>query len=134
MTLATIAAQLPNGFHDAHLRRLAVDYVDRRATLALDLSVGDVDADAHAEREAYRPAVITISGLLWCVIEAPKTNDESRDDLWIDAGPVSTLKKKPSIPASPEDAFAWWIFVNQWNAFIYIAARNASLEWQDEQR
>lgn len=137
MTLDTIAAHLPNGFHDALLRRIAVDYVDRRATLALDVCVGDPDAEIDAQREAYRPAIVTILGLLRCIIEAPDADGYYgyySDGLWIDAGPMSTLKRKMPIPALPHDAFAWWIFVRQWNAFIYIAGTEASLEWQDEQR
>lgn len=52
MTLEDIAAELPNGFHDAFLRRLTLDYADRRATLALNVWVGDVAAMTAAEREA----------------------------------------------------------------------------------
>jgi len=98
VTLDTIAAQLPNGFHDALLRCIAVDYVDRRATLALNVCVGDPDGETDAQREAYRPAIVIISGLFWCIVEAPETNDELSDGLWIDAGPMSTLKRKAPIP------------------------------------
>src|SRR2546422_11230596 len=68
-TLESIAAELPNGFHDSSLRRVVVDYVDRRATLALNVWVGDLKAATDAEREAYRSIDVTISGLLWCIIE-----------------------------------------------------------------
>jgi hypothetical protein len=129
MTLETIAAELPNGFHDAFLRRLTIDYADRRATLALNVWVGDVAVTTDAEREAYRPVTVTISGLLWCIIESPAENGHGDDDgLSIDAGPLSSLKNKPTIPAVPDDAFAWWIFVREWNAFIYIAGTDASLD------
>ena len=126
-TLESIAAELPNGFHDSSLRRVVVDYVDRRATLALNVWVGDLKAATDAEREAYRSIDVTISGLLWCIIEPPRTTDyRSADGLWIDAGPVSNLKNKPAIPTVPDDAFAWWIFVREWNAFIYVAGTDAS--------
>jgi hypothetical protein len=129
MTLEDIAAELPNGFHDAFLRRLTIDYASRRATLALNMWVGDVAATTDAEREAYRPVTVTISGLLWCIIEPPGVNSQGdADGLWIDAGPVSGLKNKPTIPAVPDDAFAWWIFVREWNAFIYVAGTDASLD------
>jgi hypothetical protein len=134
VTLDTIAAQLPNGFHHALLRRIAVDYVDRRATLALNVCVGDPEGETDGQREAYRPAIVTVSGLLWCIIEAPEANGETSDGLWIDAGPMSTLKRKAPIPPPADEGFAWWFFVLQWNAFIYIAGTDASLEWQDGQR
>ena len=130
MTLEDIAAELPNGFHDAFLRLLAVDYVDRRATLGLNVWVGNLDAATDAEREVYRPVTVIISGLLWCIIEAPETTDyPGVDGLWIDSGPVSSLKNTPAIPTVPDDVFAWWIFVREWNAFIYIAGTDASFDW-----
>jgi hypothetical protein len=129
MTLEDIAAELPNGFHDAFLRRLTIDYADRRATPVLNVWVGDVAATTDAEREAYRPVTITISSLLWCIIESPRAErDGDADGLWIDAGPVSSLKSKPAIPTVPDDAFAWWTFVRERNAFIYIAGTDASLD------
>jgi hypothetical protein len=129
MTIDDIAAELPNGFHDALLRTLKVDYVSRRATLELRVCVGDPDAPTEIEREAYRPLTLSISGLLWCVVEPPKSvAGKSGDELWIDAGPVSSLKEKPAIPAVPANAFAWWIFVHEWNAFMYIAGSEASLD------
>lgn len=39
--------------------------------------------------------------------------------------PPTTLLYAPT----PEGAFALWIFVNQWNAFIYVAARDVALDW-----
>ena len=114
MTLETIAAELPNGFHDARLRTLSIDYVSRRATLDLRVWVGDSDAPVEAEREAYRPITLSISGLLWCAVEPPRTvAGGAGDELWIDAGPMSSLKDKPALPVVPDGAFAWWIFVQQ---------------------
>ena len=129
MTLDDIAAELPNSFHDAFLRRFTIDYADRRATLALNVWLGDVAATTDAEREAYRPVTVTISGLVRCIIESPREKGQGdADGLWIDAGPVSSLKIKPAIPAVPDGAFAWWIFRRQWNSFIYIAGTDASLD------
>jgi hypothetical protein len=129
MTLADIAAELPSGFHDAFLRTLTIDYVSRRATLDLRVSVGDPDAPTKAEREAYEPVTVTISGLLWYVVEPPIPSTERTDKgLWIDAGPVSDLKDQPVLPSVPDGAFVWWIFVRQWNAFMYVAAREASMD------
>ncbi len=125
MTLDDIALELPNGFHDALLRTLTIDYVSHRATLALRVWVGDAHAATEAEREAYRPATLTVSGLAWCIVESPEpVTDGTGDGLWIDAGPVSNLKDKPALPTVPDGAFAWWIFVRQWNAFMYIAGRS----------
>jgi hypothetical protein len=127
-SLAAIAATFPNGFHDAFLRRLVLDFAEQRATLTLNVWVGDLDAKTEAEREAYRFVTIDIMGLLWCITEPPDAG--ARHDgkgLWIDAGPVSTLKEKPRLPAVPDDAFVWWIFIRDWNGFIYIGGTDARL-------
>jgi len=89
--------------------------------------VGDLDAPKEADREAYQPITVIISGLLWCIVESPDAATTATDgELWIDAGPVASLKEKPAIPTVPDGAFAWWIVVRQWNAFIYIAGMDAS--------
>src|SRR5256885_8257389 len=61
MTLEDVERALPNGFHDAFLQTLTVDYVARRATLSLRVWIGDADAPTNADREAYRQVVLTIS-------------------------------------------------------------------------
>jgi hypothetical protein len=40
MTLDELAVSLPNGFHDAELKTLALDYERREARLVLDLWSG----------------------------------------------------------------------------------------------
>ena len=128
MTLDEIVAQLPAVLHDAGLRTLTIDYTSRRITFGLDICVGDPDANTEAEREAYRPVRLTISGLLWCVIECAESAANAGEGLWIDAGSLDSLKQRPNVPGVPDGAFAWWIFVHQWNGFIYVAGRTASIE------
>jgi hypothetical protein len=36
-------------------------------------------------------------------------------------------EKLPALPSVPQNAFANWIYVNGWNAFIYVAAEDAEL-------
>ena len=94
----------------------------------LRLSIGDPQADTEAEREAYQEATLTISGLLWCVIEPPRTDSTAKAEaLWIDAGRLQDLTDRTNAPAAPDDALAWWIFVQQWNAFIYVAGNTATV-------
>jgi hypothetical protein len=125
----TPASQLPNGFHDAFLRRLSVNYTERTLTLDVDFCYGDPDGSSEAEREAYRRGEVVISGLVWCIIEPPAAQPTAMrsEGAWIDAGPVSDLKKKPALPEVPAGAFLWWLFNRDSNSFIYIAATDASL-------
>jgi len=134
MTLDEIAALLPGILHDAGLRTLTIDYTSRQAILGLRIFTADPEAKTEAEREAYQSVTLTISGLLWCVIECPKNfEDAEGQELWIDAGSLDSLKERPKLPEVPERIFVWWIFVQQWNAFIYLAGAAASVRPRIEQ-
>ena len=135
MTLEELADTLPNGFHDAEVRQLNIDYVKREARLLLDLLVGDPSAQTEELREGYRQAEVKLSGLLYWVIEPPDARYEygKAGTLWIDAGALGSDEPQPSVKLPeplPSGAFASWIFVQDWNAFMYVAAMDASIEWK----
>jgi len=136
MTLEELAATLPNGFHDAQVSSISLDYLKREVEFTLDVWVGDSSSQDEEVREAYRNGELKLSGLLYCAIEPPDANypyGEAKK-LWVDAGALESASFKPSVklpePLS-EDAFACWFFVQDWNSFIYVAAREASLEWKE---
>jgi len=135
--LVEIENSLPNGFHDAFLESVEVDYVSKRAQIKLRLCIGDPDASAENEREAYRGANLELLGLVYLVIEGPDSRSKyaETEGLWIDGGEV----KSDSAPATPvpieqlpSGAFAYWFFVRDWNSFIHVAARDARLQWSSE--
>jgi hypothetical protein len=131
MTLDEVAGSLPNGFHDAELRAVTIDFVKREARLSLDIWIGDDD-----DREAYRRAELTLTGLIFWIVEPPDARYPygQADHLIIDMGSVASLprEKQPTLPPIPESAFSNWLFVVEWNAFIYVAAEDADLIWQGE--
>jgi hypothetical protein len=131
MTLTDIDRELPNGFHDAYLLRIAADYA--KATLSLDLSlwVGTPDGRTPDERERRKPGRIRIAGLCWCIMAPPDSILRANPrGFRIDAGPISDLEKPPTLPALPPGVFSWWFFVSDWNTSIYVAGQSASLEWK----
>ena len=137
MTIQELAETLPNGFHDAHVSCLKIDYARREVAFEMSVWVGEVDSPDLAVRECHRPAVLKLTGLLYCVIEPPDTRYPYLDarDLTIDIGDLGLLPAPgPSnLPSVTLDgAFRSWIFVNQWNAFIYVAACKACLTWRNE--
>jgi hypothetical protein len=73
MTLEELADTLPNGFHDAQVSSVSIDYVEREARLNIDLWVG-VPSEDEELREAYREGELKLSGLLYWVIEPPDAN------------------------------------------------------------
>jgi hypothetical protein len=52
VTLEELENTLPNGLHDAEVRRITVDYERRKVTLEVAVWVGDMDEPAE-RREAY---------------------------------------------------------------------------------
>ena len=133
MTLDEIAASLPNGFHDAKIKSINIDYVNREARFDLQIWIGD-DSGTKEERETYRGAQLTLSQLLFCVIDAPDSRYpyHERKALRVDAGSSNSGQISTSVrlPAPlPEHSFSHWFFVNNWNAFIHVAAMDARLEF-----
>jgi len=135
MTLEELADTLPNGLHDAQVSSISIDYLKREAKFALDVWVGDSSSQDEEVREAYQGGELKLSGLLYCAIEPPDGNYPygEAERLWVDAGALGSDSIRPSVKLPeplPEGAFAYWFFVQGWNSFIYVAARDASLEWR----
>ncbi len=131
MTLDDLTSSLPNGLHDAELRAVNIDFERGVARLDLDIWLGD-----ELELEAYRRGRIELSRLLFWVSEPPDPRYPFAEPggLKIDAGPLTadTPANRPALPAIPHDRFANWIFVSDWNAFIFLAAGEASITWLGE--
>jgi hypothetical protein len=132
MTLDELAASIPNGFHDAELNALAIDYTKREARLVLNIWIAD-DLKKPEDIETYRLAEVTLSGMVFWISESPDVRHsywEARS-LRIDIGPMESFERKSlaQLPPVPAGAFVNWIFVTDWNAFIYVAAEDARLDW-----
>lgn len=135
-SLRQIEDQLPNGFHDAVLQSISLDLLSNTASLRMQLLVGETDATSEEAREAYRTATLTLEGLVYFVIDSPDSLGRplSAEGVRIDGGDA-TDRTNPRAPAPrtslPPGTFAHWFFVHEWNSFIHIAARQASLQWLD---
>ena len=130
MTLEQLEATLPNGLHDSLILALTIDYVASEARFSLDVDTSD---ETH---ETQRPAQMILSGLVFCVIDPPDSRYvlDLVEPLWIDAGPFPGLRSlPPSLPPLPEGVFGHYFFLQHLNCFIYVAARDARLEWTGEE-
>ena len=129
MTIEEIDDSLPNGFHDSYVAAISIDYAKREATFTLK-----VDA-----QEAYRPAELKLSGLLYLVVEPPDRpfgeEEFSRgSEPWIteNSSDFGLLDSAPELPEPiPQGAFRHWFFNSHHNCFIYVAATDASFGWLD---
>lgn len=139
MQLGEIEYSLPNGFHDADLEGIEVDYTARKALMKMQLHVGDSNGATKEEREAYKRAELELSDVLYFVIDAPdpKYRYSEKGALWLDAGDArvarGTVQAAPAPPVPverlPDGASAYWFFVGNWNSFIHVAAMSAALRW-----
>ncbi|MDO9022290.1 MAG: hypothetical protein Q8S73_31485 [Deltaproteobacteria bacterium] len=131
MTLDDLASDLPNGFHDAEVRKLTFDIAHRVARIDLDVWIGRIEAPPELGRETYRPAALDIHGVAYLVIEAPDPTYP-----YAKAGPISVDLCEPvdsgRLPPAQAGEFAARFFVNDWNSFISVSARDAALRWTGE--
>ncbi len=145
MTLEEISQSLPNGFHDAEVRRIVLDYSKRTMEMEADVWVGTMKSPPET-REAYRLARLTVSGLLFCAIDQPGVAARVDDVPTVDdietmkAAPDPTgycawstpeaITLRPELRSSmPAGTFLHTFYVFDWYSYIHVAAENAELEW-----
>jgi hypothetical protein len=128
MTFEELDAEFPNGFDDAEIIGLSLDYKSRTATLQLSLRLDTPDSPNSQE---YRSGVLTIRGFYYVSIEPPDVEHlfyPSGSRITVDGIPEDPTTfqlfehLKPTLPAG---AFCCRFFVYDWNAFIRIAAQHA---------
>lgn len=130
MTIEQIETNLPNGFHDAEVISIAINFTTRSLVLDLQLWVGNLDAADKSSREERQRARLTVTSLLFCVIEPPDPRYlQSRKTVISSCGegtpPRSATAFSGEIPAGN---FLHWFYSSSSNSFIYVAAKDASLE------
>jgi hypothetical protein len=132
MTLEELENTLLNGLHDADVHRIAIDYAERRVTFDLAVWVGKME-DPPERREAYKSGRIEVSGLLFIVMEPPDPRYPfSRPCTTIDGCDMRKSIKAELLESLPSGSFFRSLWVNEWNAFIHIAAKSAALTWAND--
>ena len=134
LTLEELDYKFPNGFHDAGIISIELDYVAGTAILRLSLHVGFRD-DPEPEREKYQEANLNLSGFCFCSIDPPDPNypflpKGKPISVGGDPAKADHLQSLPALSAKlPQGSWCYRYFVHNWNAFIYIAAKQAELTW-----
>jgi hypothetical protein len=130
-TLAAIAERLPNGFHDAELRSLAVDWTSLVATI-----VGEAWAATDGPSEVYRPFRLVMSGLHNLALpdrQELRVSGSKWQRIFPDAPPMDGLAgwpaDRPAPDSAPPTVPAYSFFVFSWNDFITVQAERAELTW-----
>lgn len=131
MTFDQLEENLPNGFHDAKIEKISLDYAKRTANILMQLLTGTPDS---AVQDEYRRAILNIGDFCYCVIEPPDpTYPFMRSGAPINiAGyiedpetfPLDLLRR-----VMPKGVTCYRFFVHDWNAFIHIAAGEIQFSW-----
>ena len=132
-TLIEIDRGLPNGFHDSRVRSCNLDFVARTATFGIDVWVGDAEATTPNGRELYRSALLVVSGLAFCQLDAPDPSYPYQEAMPIRVDLSEADQTVPAIRELPAGVFAVRFYVSGWNSFIHVAGRHAQLAWSDGQ-
>jgi hypothetical protein len=129
MTFRQLIASLPNGLHDAELRRFEMDYVRRRLQLDLSLWIGDMRRPG--DREIYRPPHLNLDEVAFLIIEPPDAKRPSLESgaIRIDPGEGQPPQSKSKIPGAPANTSIVWVYLEEPNKFLLFAAGDAWLEW-----
>jgi hypothetical protein len=128
--ITAIASQLPNGFHDALLEALHVEFAREEVQLGFKFLVGTPDAETEELREAMRPGLLRLTGVTSMLIEAPdpRYNFSMDDGVSVDGG----FGAYPGETVPSEDGLLrLWLFISTWNARMMFAAKSCDLVWTD---
>ena len=134
MTFEELDRRFPNGFDDAKISGVTIDYNSRTATLRLNLRGNPPDS---RERDVYSPAVLRAREIYYFSIEPPDS-----DHLFPQRSSPITVDGHPEDPRDfplfgqlklrmPASAFCCRFYVYDWNSFIHIAAVDAEFSWGD---
>ncbi|MCI5148235.1 MAG: hypothetical protein D3916_02335 [Candidatus Electrothrix sp. MAN1_4] len=136
MTLDELYNTLPNGLHDAMVHSFTVDYSKRQARFIISVWVGDLESKDEEAREEYRGGELVLYDVDFFIVETPDPAYpyHGTSNITIDTGNVESLSQPPAVVLPPiqESMHINWIYVFEWNSFIYVASRSAKLHWNDE--
>ena len=135
MTFEEIDRKLPNGFHDAAIRKIELDFVNRSTLIRMDLHAG-VPEDSSPER--YRPGTLKISSPYLFFIEPPdprypyipKGKAFNVDGDSVKVGQSDAVDRL--LPTLPSNATVYRFFLEEWNSFLYLAGASVEFSWDDE--
>ena len=127
-TVRDIETLLPNGLHDAVLRRYGVDLEKGEASLRFDVWVGDLEASEEAEREKYRAGTLELTGVRYFVVEPPSTELQLAFEPFSSSAAdpdVQEVRASVPLPEAPEGTFRACFFLYAVEAFIHVCASDA---------
>ena len=131
MSIEEIESTLPNGLHDAVMRKHVVDYEQRTLDFYIDIWVGDLNSNIEDIREAYKSGVLRFEGLEYFIIEPPSEVEVIFEAFSFSAGDPSIDTIKPSVilPKPPDGTFLTYFYIYKLNAFMHICATKVNFSY-----
>lgn len=133
MTFEDLDKELPNGFHDAKLRKIEVDFANKRIILSVDLLQG-CPGDPDPERRGFGTLRVLSPRLFF--LEAP----DPRYSFQMDGSPVGVdgdsvrAGEDAAVDALlrllPPGTAAYRFFLEDWNSFLYLAGDEVQFNWE----
>src|SRR5487761_741607 len=134
MTFEEAEKTLPNGFHDAKIVNITLDYPSNILVMTLKILVG---IPGQSDQEEYGSAKLTAKDLYFCFIDPPDPTYPFRPNgkaLGVCGAPES--RESPVIESLlrklPEGVSFYRFFVDRWNSFIHVAASDIQISWSKD--
>jgi hypothetical protein len=135
MTFDELKRKLPNGFHDAAIRNISVDFACKSIVLGMDLHVGESN-DPDPER--YRSGTLKVISPYLFFMEPPDPrynfllngSSLNASDISMKLGESAELDSL--LRRLPAGASTFGFFLDDWNSYVYLAGASVELSWDDE--
>jgi len=131
MTFEELDALYPNGFDDAEIEKLVLDYRNRTVEMQVNLRRNLPD---RSNCDEYQRAILLLRRFYYFVTEPPDA-----DHLLYPERPIQVTGYPEDAKQFPifehlksklsSSAFCCRFYVHDWNSFIHIAASDAQLSW-----
>jgi hypothetical protein len=132
MTLEEINRELPNGFHDAGIRKIDLDFINPLIVVSMDIWVGQLGGP---DPDCCRSGTLKILSPYLFFIEPPnpKYHFIPKGKAFIVDGDSIKVGLSPEVdrllPVLPPNATVYRFFLEEWNSFLYLAGASVEFSW-----
>jgi hypothetical protein len=134
VTFEELEDRLPNGFHDAEIRNINVDFVNRSLVIGMNLHVSEFE---EADSERYRAGTLKVESPFLFFIDPP----DAKYHFVPDGSPLNATGNSVKVgmnasldrllPALPLNSTIYLFFLDDWNSSIYLAGAGVKFSWDD---
>ena len=132
MTFEELIQELPNGFHDAEILGIRVDFVNRSIVIGMNLLVGVPGAP---DPERYDRGTLRVVSPYLFFIEPP----DPKYHFVFDGSPINATGSSIKVGQSaevdrllavlPPNSTAYLFFLDDWNSCMYLAGAGVEFSW-----